>query len=109
VSGESNGRFTVSGLVNGVNYNVAVAAVDNFGNIGPLSTLTCQTPQPVNDFFKTYRMDGGNAGGGFCALDSVGMSHGSPVFAAGIAATLGAFFSRRRRARANANAKKTER
>jgi hypothetical protein len=33
------------GLVNGVSYNIAVASVDTYGNIGPLSEVACQVPQ----------------------------------------------------------------
>ena len=33
------------GLVNGVSYNIAVASVDTYGNVGPLSGIACQVPQ----------------------------------------------------------------
>lgn len=55
-------------LVNGVPYNVAVAAVDTYGNSGPLSALTCEVPQPIIGFFKGYQDAGGKAGGGFCSF-----------------------------------------
>lgn len=32
-------------LVNGVSYNIAVASVDTYGNVGPLSQVACQVPQ----------------------------------------------------------------
>jgi hypothetical protein len=56
------------GLVNGVPYNVAVAAVDTYANTGVLSQLACQVPQPVTGFYKAYRAAGGTAGGGFCSF-----------------------------------------
>ena len=55
-------------LVDGVPYNVAVAAVDTYGNTGPLSALQCQVPQPIIGFFKGYQDAGGQAGGGFCSF-----------------------------------------
>ncbi|HEY0467623.1 MAG TPA: hypothetical protein VGC79_25660 [Polyangiaceae bacterium] len=33
------------GLVNGVSYNIAVASVDSYRNVGPLSEVACQVPQ----------------------------------------------------------------
>lgn len=57
-----------TGLVNGVSYNVGVSATDTFDNVGKLSTLTCQVPQPVTGFFKAYRAAGGEAGGAFCSF-----------------------------------------
>ncbi len=40
----SNG--TATGLINGVSYNVAVAALDTYDNQSVLSNVECQTPQP---------------------------------------------------------------
>jgi hypothetical protein len=39
---------TVTGLVNGVPYDVATAAVDTYENVGPLSRLACDVPVPSN-------------------------------------------------------------
>jgi hypothetical protein len=75
--GQISNSFTASGLQNGVEYTVAVAGVDKYHNIGPLSAPACETPQPVNDFWKVYREDGGQAGGGFCALEAPGMPAGT--------------------------------
>jgi hypothetical protein len=102
VAGESSGNFNVTGLVDGVNYNVAVAAVDNFGNVGPLSTVQCQIPQQVTDFFQSYRDAGGSAGGGFCSVDAVG--HSATWGAVGCAAAVGILGSGRRRRRGRARA-----
>ena len=56
------------GLINGVSYNVAVAATDTYQNVGKLSATTCQVPQPVTGFYEAYRNAGGAAGGGFCSF-----------------------------------------
>jgi hypothetical protein len=56
------------GLVNGVSYTVGVAATDTYANVGTLSTLTCQVPQPITGFYKAYRAAGGTGGGGFCSF-----------------------------------------
>jgi hypothetical protein len=106
LAGESNSGFTIGGLTNGVQYSVAISAVDNFGNVGPPSPqdpTLCknQIPQPVDDFFKTYRLAGGQ-GSGFCALDAVGMSSGSPLVVLGFGAAVGAFAQRRRRRKSTA-------
>jgi len=61
-----------TGLTNGISYNVGVAAIDTYENIGKLSTLTCQVPQPVDGFFKAYRAAGGEGGGGFCSFSRKG-------------------------------------
>jgi hypothetical protein len=99
IASESSGNFTIVGLTNGVTYNVAVAAVDGSGNIGPASTLVCDSPAPVVDFWNAYRNSGGLAGGGFCALEAVGLPVGPTVAFAGAAAGLLAIARRRRRGR----------
>jgi hypothetical protein len=38
-------RGSADGLVNGIPYNLAVATVDDFENVGPLSALSCGIPQ----------------------------------------------------------------
>ncbi len=72
---------TITGLKNGVTYTIAISAVDNLGDNGPLSTPVCTDPTPVDDFWKQYIAAGGQAGGGFCALEGVGMPGGAVVFA----------------------------
>jgi len=59
-----------TGLINNVPYNVAVAAVDIYENVGPLSQLACEVPQPITGFYKAYRDAGGTAGGGFCSFST---------------------------------------
>lgn len=49
-------------LKNGDKVWVAVAAVDQALNIGPLSSAVCGTPQLVDDFYEVYVADGGTAG-----------------------------------------------
>lgn len=59
-----------TGLTNGVSYNVGVSATDTYDNVGKLSTLSCQVPQPITGFFKAYRAAGGTAGGGYCSFST---------------------------------------
>jgi hypothetical protein len=99
VSDKSTGSYTIKGLTNGVTYNVAVSAVDAYGNIGPPSSEACDYPAPVNDFFKTYRLDGGKAGGGFCALEAVGEPAGASIVSMVFGASAFALVRRRRKAR----------
>jgi hypothetical protein len=44
VFGESTGAYALTGLTDGTEYDVAVAAVDAFGNVGPTSVPSCTTP-----------------------------------------------------------------
>jgi hypothetical protein len=99
VTGANNSTFLVKGLLDGVNYNVVVSAVDNFGNVGPPSTQQCAIPAPVNDFWKDYRAAGGQAGGGFCALEAVGAPAGSTVAFGAFGAFVVAGLRRRRNRR----------
>ncbi len=99
VSSESSGSYTITGLTNGVTYNVVIAAVDGSGNVGPPSPEVCDFPAPVNDFWKLYRTAGGEAGGGFCALEAVGMPVGSTLVFGGVGVGLLALARRRRRRR----------
>jgi hypothetical protein len=97
VAGESGTRVNITDLADHALYNVAVAAVDNSGNVGPPSPVVCQTPLPVDDFFKVYREAGGGAGGNFCSLDVVGGPAASSFSAGALALTALAFGRRRRR------------
>jgi hypothetical protein len=99
VTGLSGSTLTIGGLTNGVTYSVVVSAIDGSGNVGPQSSpQQCDYPAPVNDFFKTYRLDGGGAGGGFCTLEAVGAPTGASVFSMGFGA-LAFGLARRRRKR----------
>jgi hypothetical protein len=83
-------------LENGTRYAVAVAAIDDVGNVGPLSDVTCATPQPVDDFYETYRRAGGGAGGGYCAFGLAPLGS-VPLFAAAVALAALARLARRKR------------
>lgn len=63
-------------LQNGTRYAVGIAAVDRFGNPGPLSAVACGTPEPINGFFEEYRAAGGEGGGGLCSLSRSTTSSG---------------------------------
>lgn len=60
-------QILVKQLQDGKFYNVAVAAVDGVGNVGPLSNVACGEPIPVTDFWDRYRQANGSAGG-FCSV-----------------------------------------
>lgn len=64
-------------LENLKSYAIAVAATDQFGNVGILSDVLCETPEQTTDFWEGYRSSGGQAGGGFCATTAVGLPAGS--------------------------------
>jgi hypothetical protein len=92
-------NYTLTGLTTGHQYAITVAAVDSYGNIGPVGNLGCSTPTPVDDFYMAYTDDGGTAGGGYCALGAVGAPAFGSVFGFGIAGSAVALARRRRRAR----------
>jgi hypothetical protein len=91
------GTGTVTGLVNGKAYVVAVAAFDDVGNIGKLSELSCGTPQPLDVLLRVYKCKNGlvDSGCGFC---SVGGDRGGS-FAALVSAGLFMFGFAARRSR----------
>jgi hypothetical protein len=105
--GETDQSYTITDLIDfgpggtqsqPVDYNVVVAAVDASGNVGPPSPEACDYPAPVNDFYTLYRNAGGAAGGGFCALEAVGMPAGSSAAAlGGVGAVILGLYRRRRR------------
>ena len=96
--GGAVGGGTVSGLVDGQGYSVAVAGYDSFGNTGTLSSVICATPQDTIDFWDNYRNSGGTAGGGYCASGPTGSGGDAPwaFFAIGgfVCAALGRLFRR---------------
>jgi hypothetical protein len=60
---------TMTGLTNFDRYAVAVVSTDIVENVGALSNVKCEMPQPVNGFDEVYRSAGGTAGGAsFCSL-----------------------------------------
>jgi hypothetical protein len=94
----------VQGLTNGKQVKVALAAFDAVDNIGPLSVIQCQTPQPTETFFNQYCADGGAACQGGCGSCNVGSDRdlGSLAFSAALLScvALGVRRDRRRRSRA---------
>jgi hypothetical protein len=105
-AGNISSRFTVEGFSNGgpgiqdgTRYAVGVAAVDGEGNTGLISSLACVTPARVMTFWDLYVMDGGMAGGGFCALEGPGIPVGTSLFGIGTGAAALTYVRRRRRSR----------
>ncbi len=86
-------------LKDGFYYNLAVAAVDGVGNVGPLSNVLCGEPVPVADFWRLYYEAGGRAGGGFCAAaaEGVGVPAGTSGLGVLMAASIVAIIRKRRR------------
>jgi hypothetical protein len=89
--------LNVKNLKDGVFYNIAVAAVDGVGNVGPLSNVACGEPVPVADFWRLYYDAGGRAGGGFCSADGVGVPAGTSGLGVLMLASMVAMARRRRR------------
>ncbi len=61
--------YRITGLQNGIQYGVGVAAVDRYGNIGAIANVIYGIPIPTVDFYSEYKTAGGSAQGGFCALE----------------------------------------
>jgi hypothetical protein len=96
-SGSSNFETdgTATGLQNGVSYQVAVAGVDIFDNVGPLSMVDCDIPAEVDTFYEQYKQAGGKGGGGFCAFSTTR----TPGFLTLLGGAALVFAARRRRRR----------
>lgn len=84
-----------NGLTNGVSYNIALAGVDTYGNVGSLSSVACQVPQAR----------AGNRTVNACAFVDPGRSARAPVLASLLA--LGASGLRRSRRRSRGNGRTT--
>jgi hypothetical protein len=89
-------RLKIDGLTDGVLYDIAVAARDAVGNVGPLSNVDCETPGPIDDFWDAYNKAGGGAGAS-CALEGAGMPAGTGILALGMIGAAVAATRRRRR------------
>ena len=97
VGDKSATQTVVTGLTDNVVYTFAVSGEDASGNAGPTAIIDCKSPQPINDFWDTYRNDGGLAGGGFCTLDSSATPFGTSVFGIGVVAIAATLVRRRRK------------
>jgi hypothetical protein len=100
LSGEVDSNTATSaqlvGLTNGILYKVAVASLDGSGNVGPLSPIVCATAGAVNDFWQTYKDDGGSSS---CALERAGANvRAGSLFGLGLFGAAAALWRRRRRA-----------
>ena len=62
----------ITGLTNGVAYDVQVSALTVSANESPLSNVETGTPEPVDDFWRLYKSDGGSEQGG-CAAGAGGL------------------------------------
>jgi len=66
---ETNGdadSYQLTGLTNYTPYEVWIAAEDESENLGDESNRMSGTPEPVQDFWETYRESEGAEDGGFC-------------------------------------------
>ena len=89
--------LTLAGLRDGYFYNIAVAAVDGAGNIGPLS-VACTGPVQLADFWYNYTAAGGQAGGGYCSTaEGVGVPAGTTGLGVLMVAAFVAVVRKRRR------------
>jgi hypothetical protein len=98
-TGVNTGGANVTGVKNGVEYAIAVAAYDNYGNNGLLSGLACRVPEQTDDFWDRYRSSGGGAGGAFCGCMTVGADPANAVVWLGAAGALCVTIGIRRRRR----------
>lgn len=85
----NNSSYRIQGLENGVPYQVAVAAVDKYGNASPIVDRFAQgVPVETRDFWQGYRRasagDDDAATGGFCALGGDLGGAGSAAVVAGV-------------------------
>lgn len=100
VSGDTASSLSNSlTLTNYDHYVFAVAAIDDLGNVGAVGNLVCGTPGPIQDFWYDYVQDGGQGGGGYCALEGVGLPAGGSCMALGVGLGVIGLVRRRRTSR----------
>jgi hypothetical protein len=87
----------ITGTQIGYAYAISVAAFDTFKTVGKPSDWQCAVPVDVTDFWDDYTKAGGPGGGGYCALEGVGVptSAGGLVLV-GVAGAVSALRRRRR-------------
>jgi len=95
VAGISTIEANAPGFSVGVLGAVALAAYDNVGNVGALSSIACAKTEPVTDFFESYNAAGGKGGNGFYCQAGAGPS--SPLGFLAFGLTLAAVALRRTR------------
>jgi hypothetical protein len=97
-AGKADTSVKISGLTDYQPYAVAIAANDAVGNVGPLSTIACGTPQPIVGFYEAYHTAGGTAGGNSCEMGwPAGRSHSRWIVLLAGAAVMGLILRARRR------------
>lgn len=64
----TGGQARISGLTNGETVYVAIAELDDYDNLGPVSLAVPGSPQDVSDYFEHYANSGGTEKGGFCFI-----------------------------------------
>jgi hypothetical protein len=95
----SENSIRITGLQNGIPYQVGVAAVDTSGNASPIQTAFVQWPVPTIDFYTKYRTEGGKSSGGYCAVAGRKARLGAISFLVGGCLLTLAIVRRRRRMR----------
>lgn len=68
---------TLTGLTVGETYYIAVAATDDYGNEGALSSVATGTPVETQDGYERYKAAGGAENGGYCFVATA--AYGSPI------------------------------
>lgn len=66
--GASGTDLRITGLELDVEYQFAVVAIDEMGNVSSISEVLSATPVPTTDFAERYSAYGGTEGGGFCFI-----------------------------------------
>lgn len=99
IEGSTATEAVVTGLKIGYPYWIAMAARDGFKNNGAASDASCGVPVPVTDFWDLYKGAGGQAGGGYCALERVGGRTGAGALGLALAGVASLAVARRRRRR----------
>lgn len=86
ICGESTGSttqsVTLSGLANGVEYQVILVSVDPAGNPSAAYLPRTLTPQPVTDFWEDVNEDNPELEGGLCLIESTFGGGGGGLYAA---------------------------
>ncbi len=65
---EGTTSYRINGLENGVEYTVAVVAVDEHRNVSVVSPTALGIPEPMIDFAEHYRESGGSGRGDYCFI-----------------------------------------